>query len=120
MREYYVYILSNASRRLYVGMTNDLEVRVYQHKRKLVPGFTSRYNLTWLVFHQAFGTPGEAIEREKELKGWGRARKIVLIEQENPRWMDLARDWYQLEAHAAVIADERPPADSRDPSLRSG
>ena len=79
MRTYYVYILSNASRTLYVGVTNDLEI----------PGFTRRYNLTRLVYYETYPTPSAAIEREKVIKGWLRVRKIELIESVNPEWKDL-------------------------------
>ena len=93
MKRYYVYIMSNQSRTLYVGVTNDLEQRVRQHKSKLIPGFTAKYNVTSLVFYEEFADVNQAIEWEQRLKGWTRAKKIALIEEGNPQWEDLARDW---------------------------
>ena len=95
MKEYYVYIMSNASGTLYTGMTGDLERRVLQHKRKLIKGFTRRYNITMLVWYERFNDVNEAIECEKRIKGWRRSKKVELVEQQNPRWKDLAADWYE-------------------------
>ena len=93
MRDYYVYIMANESRMLYVGVTNDLERRVSEHKLKLDVGYTKRYNLTRLVYFEDMPDVGDAIAREKELKGWRRAKKVALIESMNPRWRDLAEEW---------------------------
>ena len=93
-KEYYVYILSNYSKMLYIGVTNDLERRVYEHKKKLVKGYTSKYNLHQLVNYEDTDDIGRAIEREKHLKGWKRYKKVKLIESVNPGWKDLAEDWY--------------------------
>ncbi len=93
-RQYYVYILTNRSRTLYVGMTNDLRRRVYEHRRKLVPGFTKKYNLTWLAYYEETADVHSAIAREKQIKGWRRSKKIALIETANPNWRDLAMEWY--------------------------
>src|SRR5207249_10479151 len=90
MRTYYVYIMASRSRVLYTGVTNDLARRVYEHKRSLTPGFTSRYHITRLVYVEEFGDVRDAIAREKQLKGWVRSRKIRLIEQKTPTWEDLA------------------------------
>ena len=87
---YYVYILTNQSRTLYVGMTNDLRTRIHQHRTKQFIGFTSKYNVDQLVFYEEFKFVWEAIACEKRIKGWTRAKKIALIEQDNPRWEDLA------------------------------
>jgi len=95
MSEFHVYIMSNSSRILYIGMTNNLELRVWQHKAKQIEGFTRRYNLTMLVYSEQFSNPGDAIAREKELKGWLRQRKIELIEAQNPQWLDLSADWFR-------------------------
>ena len=87
---YYVYIL--ASRRdgaIYVGITNDIVRRVYEHRMKAVPGFTAKYNITQLVWFETYDDPVSAITREKELKKWKRAWKVQLIEAENPQWDDL-------------------------------
>ncbi len=93
-KQWYVYIMTNNSSTLYVGMTNDLQRRVYEHKHKRVPGFTSRYNITQLVYYEVYGRPIHAIEREKQIKRWRREKKIALIRSENPRWLDLAADWF--------------------------
>lgn len=89
---YYVYIMSNASRTLYVGMTNDLARRVRQHKQKAVPGFTAKYNVTQLVYFEETSHPQAAIEREKRLKKWKREKKVKLVESMNPAWKDLAEE----------------------------
>ena len=78
MKTYWVYIMTNKSRTLYVGVTNDLARRVYQHKHKLVEGFTSRYNLERLVYFEETNDVRAAIFREKQLKGWRRAKKMVV------------------------------------------
>src|SRR5437016_467511 len=90
MRTYYVYIMASRSRVLYTGVTNDLVRRVDEHKRGLTPGFTSRYRVSRLVYFEAFGDVRDAIAREKQFKGWVRARKTRLIEQKTPTWEDLA------------------------------
>ena len=92
---FYVYIMTNRPRShvLYTGMTGNLERRVFEHKNKLVPGFTSRYNLTRLAYCESFAYADAAIDREKEIKGWRRSKKIRLIEAANPHWHDLAERW---------------------------
>ena len=90
MGVYHVYIMASASRALYIGVTNDLARRVWEHKQKRVPGFSARYCLVELVYFEAFGDLRAAIAREKQIKGWLRARKIALIEAFNPRWKDLS------------------------------
>jgi putative endonuclease len=89
-RTYYVYILSCNSRRLYIGVTNNLARRLYEHKHKLLDGFTKRYNLDQLVYYESTQDIVSAIQREKRLKNWPRARKLELIERFNPEWKDLA------------------------------
>ena len=87
---YYVYLLaSRTDGALYVGMTNDLVRRIYQHRTKTIPGFTARYNITRLVWFEVYADPISAITREKELKKWRRAWKIALIERDNPGLNDL-------------------------------
>jgi putative endonuclease len=89
-RVYYVYILaSRVGGTLYVGVTSDLVRRVYEHKEKLVKGFTRRYGVSRLVYFEQFGEIGAAIEREKQLKKWRRVWKIQLVEAKNPNWDDL-------------------------------
>jgi putative endonuclease len=92
-KTYYVYIMTNRSRTLYTGMTNNLERRVYEHKQKMIEGFTKQYNITQLVYCEAFGDVREAIAREKQIKSWRREKKIALIESLNPAWRDLSEDW---------------------------
>jgi len=90
-RQYYVYIMTNPTRTvLYTGVTNDLRIRVFQHKEKLFPGFTGRYNINKLVFYEVTPDVRSAIEREKQIKGGSRAKKIALVEQMNPDWSDLS------------------------------
>ena len=91
----YVYIMTNRTRRLYIGATNDLGRRVYEHQHRLVPGFTSKYFLERLVYFEDTDDIGAAIAREKELKGWRRSKKIALIQKVNPQWSDLSRDLIQ-------------------------
>ena len=93
-KSYYVYIMANRHRTLYVGVTNDLERRVFEHKNGMTPGFTKRYNINRLVLYEIMSDVSDAISREKQLKGWVRRRKIELIEEPNPDWSDLAADWY--------------------------
>ncbi len=90
MKTYAVYILSNTSRMLYIGITGDLDRRTWEHKEKLIPGFTKRYNLHSLVYLELFANVKMAIAREKELKRWGRSKKLALIRSSNPDWTDLA------------------------------
>ena len=85
--------MSNASRTLYVGFTNDLGRRIHEHRAKRVDGFTRKYNITLLVHAEEFSQVGDALAREKELKGWSRAKKIALIEEGNPNWDDLSAGW---------------------------
>jgi len=93
--QYYVYILSNLKKgTLYIGMTNDLERRMFEHKNKLVEGFSKNYNLDKLVYFEQFQYVNDAIKREKQLKNWNRQWKIDLIEDDNDDWNDLSFDWY--------------------------
>ena len=97
-KRFYVYIMTNRPRShvLYTGITGDLSRRVFEHKNKLVPGFTSRYNLARLAYYECFFYPDAAIDREKEIKGWRRSKKIRLIESMNPHWEDLAERWGEV------------------------
>jgi putative endonuclease len=92
-RIFTVYILSSRSRNLYIGVTSNLVVRIYQHKTKALGGFTARYNIDRLVYFEQFSSPQEAIAREKELKDWRRELKTGLIESMNPAWDDLSEGW---------------------------
>src|SRR5271168_4432509 len=95
MGEYaYVYILANGFKKLYIGITTDLEIRVQQHKQKKDPKCrTARYNIHQLVYFERFTSITAAIAREKQLKGWLRIRKLELIISTNPTWLDLSADW---------------------------
>ena len=90
MKDYYVYILSNNSKTLYIGMTNNLSRRIYEHKHKFVEGFSKKYNLNKLVYYETTTDVNSAIKREKQLKNWHRQWKINLIESVNPNWDDLS------------------------------
>ncbi len=105
MGSYYVHIMTNRSDTLYTGVTNDLQRRVYEHKHKLLGGFTKRYNINTLVYYEHTDDVEAAIQRGKEIKGWRRSKKIGLIESMNPQWRDLSVGWFAS-----------PPPDS---SLRS-
>ena len=96
---YYVYILANRSHTIYTGVTNDLEHRVRQHKAKVDPDcFTARYNVSRLVYYEAFTNVDEAIEWEKRIKGWLREKKVALIQERNKYWRDLAAEWDRLDS----------------------
>jgi putative endonuclease len=90
---YFVYILaSKRNGTLYIGVTNDLVCRIYEHKEKLVKGFTQKYNVSMLVYYEEHGNILSAIQREKQMKKWNRSWKINLIEKYNPQWQDLYND----------------------------
>jgi putative endonuclease len=96
-RTYYVYILASASGVLYTGITNNIHRRTAQHRMKQLPGFTAKYNVTRLVHYESFADVGLAIAREKEIKAWRRSKRVALIESTNPKWKDLAADWFPAE-----------------------
>jgi len=128
-KEAYVYIMASRSRTLYVGITTDFDGRILEHKQGVLDGFTKTYRCTRLVYYEIYDGPIAAISREKQLKGWSRAKKIALIESLNPSWIDLAEQlgkpiqpyrWkrYELVAlHDALMAARK----NADPStaLRS-
>ena len=91
--QYFVYIVCSDSGTLYIGMTNSIYRRALEHKRGEIEGFASKYGCTRLVRYESFDDVHKAIGREKQLKGWSRAKKIALIESRNPRWQDLAEKW---------------------------
>jgi len=94
--QYYVYILTNKGNKVfYIGVTNNLERRIFEHKNKLVDGFSKKYNLTKIVYYEATGDIQSALEREKQLKNWHREWKINLINEFNPSWRDLSEDFYR-------------------------
>ncbi len=94
MKKCYVYIMTNKSKTLYTGVTNNLERRVWEHKKKMIPGFTYKYSITKLVYFEEGDDIRVAIAREKQIKGWLRLKKLTLIESINPEWRDLSDDWY--------------------------
>ncbi len=94
MKTFHVYILASRTRVIYVGVTSHLLKRLHEHKTKAVPGFTTRYNVDKLVHVETTEDATAAITREKQIKGWLRAKKIALIETENPQWLDLSESWF--------------------------
>ena len=119
MDQYYVYILANRSGTLYVGVTNDLQRRLYEHKHKLVPGFTNRYNIDRLVCYETTPDVRAAIAREKQIKRWWREKKVALIESKNRDWKDLSAGWFSEWPGSAADGDS-PRRDPSTPSGRSG
>ena len=92
--DYCVYILTDKGRKtLYIGVTNDLQTRLWQHRNPETASFSQQYHCILLMYYEQFNDVRDAIAREKQLKGWRRAKKIALIEKENPRWEDLSADW---------------------------
>ena len=90
-KNYYVYLLTNWNNRvIYAGVTNDLNCRIYEHKNKLIEGFSKKYNLTKLVYFEETNDINAAIAREKEIKKWRREKKDKLVSQTNPNWQDLS------------------------------
>jgi putative endonuclease len=109
-RVYFAYIVASRSLTLYIGMTGDLRTRVLQHKKRAHEGFSATYNCNRLVWFERFATAEDAIAREKQLKGWIRAKKIALIVKGNPGWSDLSEGWYGAD----------PTVDKRGKPLRRG
>ena len=107
---YFTYIMASRSRTLYVGVTGNLHMRVFQHKWQEHEGFTARYHCDRLVWFESHQQVQMAIAHEKEIKCWRRSKKITLIESANPTWDDLSRDWYECEP-----ADFRRVLDSMAP-----
>ena len=95
MSTFYVYILaSQRNGTLYIGLTNDIERRIAEHKNKIYQGFTAKYNVNMLVYFEEHDTYDEAYNRERQMKKWKRIWKLNLIEKENPDWKDLSADWF--------------------------
>jgi putative endonuclease len=101
-------MVASRSRTLYIGVTSNLRLRVYQHKQKTHKGFTASYNCDRLVWFERFMSPESAIKREKQLKGWLRAKKVALIVESNPTWEDLSAPWYKAERQTFPPANPRP------------
>jgi putative endonuclease len=109
---YYVYMMASLSRTLYVGMTNHLARRVYEHRHNLLGGFTARYNVDRLVYLEHLTDVNAAIAREAQLKSWSRKKKIELIEAENPGWIDLSEELFPGLPKAAPKASSMTRATS--------
>ena len=93
-REMFVYMLASGTRRLYVGVTNDLVRRTWEHRTGAVPGFTKKYGINRLVYFEQFSGPAQAIGREKQIKDYARVKKLAMINSMNPDWDDLAECWF--------------------------
>ena len=91
-RHFFVYILANRSRTLYIGVTNNLARRVREHKDEVASAFTAKYHVSQLVHFEEFATARDAITREKQLKSWRRVKKVKLVSRGNPTWRDLSQD----------------------------
>ena len=94
MKNYYVYIMGSKSGTLYIGVTNNIKKRVYEHKNHLVPGFTDKYDIDRLLYFETIRDSASAINREKQIKRWRHEKKVTLIDLLNPEWNDLSQDWY--------------------------
>jgi putative endonuclease len=101
-KRYFVCIITNPSKTLCTGMTNSIRRRVREHKLRVTPGFAAKYNITRLVYFESFEDVRNAIEREKQIKAWTRAKRVALIESTSPKWDDLSREWDQPQAFRFV------------------
>jgi putative endonuclease len=109
-KTYFVYIMSNKSRRLYTGTTSDLVARAFRHKNKWYEGsFTGRYRLDMFVYFEAFSNPNEAIAREKEIKGWRREKNLRVVLALNPDRADLSAEWREDESWQAIAEGQSRP-----------
>ncbi|HEY2822958.1 MAG TPA: GIY-YIG nuclease family protein [Candidatus Acidoferrum sp.] len=115
MKTFAVYILSNASRMLYIGVTNDLDRRIWEHNNRVSPGYTARYGLDSLVYFEPFGSIKGAIAREKVLKGWLRSKKAALIAASNPDWIDLAATRFRT-PRSPIRFPQQQPENSQAPT----
>jgi putative endonuclease len=93
MKTYYIYILSNKTGTLYTGMTSNLERRIYEHKNGLIDGFTKKYSISRLIYFEETSDVQTALAREKQIKKWGRAKKLDLVRSVNPEFEDLSENW---------------------------
>ena len=106
MPEYHVYMMTNRSGTLYIGVTNDIQRRVLEHKSGIGNTFTARYKMTRLLYVESTPYVLNAIEREKQLKSWTRKRKLELVREQNPLWRDLSEDWLSEELEAGALLAE--------------
>ena len=102
-RTYCVYIMGSLSGTLYIGMASNLHKRVFEHKFHRIEGFTDKYQVERLLYRESFDEVQKAINRERQLKGWRRSKKIALIEFSNPQWLDLAQEWFPWMTHPFPI-----------------
>ncbi len=122
-RTYCVYIVSSLSGTLYIGMTGNLHKRVFEHKFHRIEGFTDEYDVERLLYWESYYEVHIAIGREKQLKGWRREKKIVLIESMNPHWLDLSKDrypWMKEEGRGVSTPQDRPQAAALPPLRMTG
>jgi putative endonuclease len=110
-KSYFVYMIGSLSGTLYVGLTSRPETRIFQHKGHAFAGFTSKYDVDRLLYWESFDDVLTAIDRERQLKGWRRSKKIALIEALNPRWVDLSRGWYSQIRDCVAGRDASTPSD---------
>lgn len=115
-RTYCTYVMGSLSGTLYIGMTGNLLKRVFQHKFHRIEGFTDNYQVERLLYRESFDEVEKAIDREKQLKGWRRSKKIALIESVNPHWVDLAREWFPWMTDSA---GSRGPSTPQHNALRA-
>jgi putative endonuclease len=108
VRHYCTYIMASLSRKVYVGVTNNLFRRTLEHKRATLPGFTRKYRVNRLVYFESFQYVRDAIAREKEIKGWRRSTKVALIEARNPTWADISEEWRSVEGKKEQIPRLKP------------
>ena len=123
MSTFYVYILMNHSRMLYVGMTDEVKRRLHEHRTKKFDGYTARFNINQIVYYEPIPYLNMAIAREKQLKGWSRSKKVTLIESVNPHWDDLSDHWGDRGAPGEFTLHLRSmlyPSTSAEYRLRSG
>jgi putative endonuclease len=116
-KSYFVYMMSNQSRMLYIGVTNDVTKRALEHKSKSIPGFTQKYNLYKLVYFEEFANISAAIAREKQLKGWLRSKKVALVNSKNSRWLDLAEPQSKSGARFKKLASRATGTQRNPPNL---
>jgi putative endonuclease len=110
-RTYFVYILGSLTGTLYIGMTGKMEKRIFEHRFHHLEGFTDQYDVERLLYWESYDDVRNAIDREKQLKGWRRSKKIALIELQNPRWVDLAKEWFPQMKECAVGRGASTPGD---------
>lgn len=113
-KTYYVYIMASKNRAIYIGMGNNLHRRCWEHKTEALGGFSKKYKTKQLVYFESFEDVRDAINREKQLKGWRRSRKVALIESKNPKWSDLSRDWFQSTSEVLRLRPRVVRAASQD------